>query len=265
MKRLFGLLSAVLLLLVPRGAAAQLRIPAPVGYINDFAHVIPPAARDSMQAIIDEVRAKTGGEIVVVTLPSLQGQIPSDVALEIGRDWKVGKKGPPTDPTRNTGVVILVVPKETSDDHRGHLWIATGTGTTEFITAAQAGRIRDQYMIPSFQRGDYGGGILLGVLGVAQRYALNFNVQLTGVAPPDTTQQAPSGAPGPGAGTILFWIVIGVVALSLFGGRRGGRGGGGGGFMSVLPWLILMNSGHRGSWGGFGGGGFGGGGAGGSW
>ena len=130
---------AVLLFLLPRSVAGQLRVPAPVGYVNDFAGVIPQPQRDSIQRIIDEVRAKSGGEIVVVTLPRLEGQPVEDVALQIGRDWKIGQKGAPTDSARNTGTVLLIVPKESSDDGKGHLWIATGTGTSRFFTAAQAG------------------------------------------------------------------------------------------------------------------------------
>ena len=85
------------------------------------------------------MRAKSGGEIVVVTLADIGDRAPSDVALQIGRQWKVGKKAAPGDPARNTGVIILVVPKETSSDGRGHVTIATGTGAEGFITDGRRG------------------------------------------------------------------------------------------------------------------------------
>src|SRR5512146_2498155 len=128
------LLCAVLLLMAPAALAGQLRIPAPVGYVNDFAGVIPQQQRDSIQRIIDEVKAKSGGEIVVVTLPTINGQAPEEVARQIGRDWKVGQAGTPGDSVRNTGTVLLVVPKETSTDGHGHVFISTGIGTSRFIT-----------------------------------------------------------------------------------------------------------------------------------
>ena len=67
---------------VARGSAqAQgLQLPAPVGYVNDFAHVIPPDKAAAISAIIDDVRAKSGGEIVVVTLPDLSGRPIEEVA-----------------------------------------------------------------------------------------------------------------------------------------------------------------------------------------
>lgn len=48
--------------------ALQLQIPSLVGYVNDFARVMDPASAAAVQRVIDEVRAKPGGEIVVVTL-----------------------------------------------------------------------------------------------------------------------------------------------------------------------------------------------------
>src|SRR5213596_2153675 len=102
----------------PKSAAAQ-EIPAPRGFVNDFADVLSPETESRIQAIVDEVRAKSGGEIVVVTLPDLGGRPLDDVALRIGREWKVGAKGEAGDPNRNNGTVVLVVPKETSKDGRG--------------------------------------------------------------------------------------------------------------------------------------------------
>ena len=66
------------------------------------------------------MRNKSRGEIAVVTLSDIGQNAPSDVALQIGREWKVGKIGNPGDPTRNAGAVILLIPKETSSDGHGH-------------------------------------------------------------------------------------------------------------------------------------------------
>src|ERR1700741_2875832 len=73
--RLARLMAAgwALALSAPAAAQGGLQIPRPTGYINDFAGVIEPAYRDSIQRVIAEVRAKSGGETVDVTLPSLQG------------------------------------------------------------------------------------------------------------------------------------------------------------------------------------------------
>src|SRR5262249_24505618 len=130
-----------------------------------------------VQAIVDDVRAKSGGEIVIVTLPDLGGRPIEEVSLRLGREWKVGKKGQPGDPARNTGVIILLVPQESSADGRGHARIEVGMGAEGFLTDGDAGQIRDA-AIPYFIRHDYGGGIVLMTTMVAQRFAGEFHFTL---------------------------------------------------------------------------------------
>src|SRR5688500_8876537 len=113
----------------------QLQLPQPVGYVNDFANVIDARARARIEGIRADLREKSGGEIVAVTLPSLDGRDPADVARELGRQWKVGaKRGRPGDRAANAGIVVLLVPKETSTDGRGYIRVETGLGAEGFIT-----------------------------------------------------------------------------------------------------------------------------------
>jgi uncharacterized protein len=264
-----GVALACALALTP--ARAQLQLPAPVGYVNDFANVIDAAHRDSMQAVIDEVRAKSGGEIVVVTLPSLQGRSRDEVALQIGREWKVGQKGEPGDPMRNTGTIILVSMQDRA-------WkIETGDRTITFITAAEAGRIGRDLMVPELQAGNVGRGIYLAVAAVAQKYAQQFHFELSPSFQPPAPQLQPrepyddGGRQRGGTGQLVIFILfilvfllsrgrIGCLPLLFMGGGGSGRGGGGwggGGF---------GGGGGGGGFGGFGGGGgFSGGGSGGNW
>ena len=66
------------------------QIPPPRGLVNDFAGVIPPASAARIERIAQGVRDKTKGEIAVVTLADLGGRDPGDIALRIGREWKIG-------------------------------------------------------------------------------------------------------------------------------------------------------------------------------
>ena len=122
------------------------QIPAPRGYVNDFAGVIGAERVARIERIIGDVRAKSGGEIVVVTLPDIGDREVGDVALRIGREWKVGAAAEVGDRKRNTGLVILVVPKETSADGRGYIGFQTGNGVEGFITDSRAGDIRREAM-----------------------------------------------------------------------------------------------------------------------
>ncbi|HEV2736632.1 MAG TPA: TPM domain-containing protein, partial [Longimicrobiaceae bacterium] len=219
-----ALLALVFCLAWALPAAAQLRLPRPTGFVNDFANVIPAEQEAAIDAVVQEVRAKSGGEIVVVTLPSLQGRPASEVARQIGRDWRVGKEGRPGDPARNTGLVVLVAPRDRE------VRLETGLGANTFITAAETGRIQDQYMVPHFRNNDYGTGTLEGVRAIAQQYAGRFGFQLTGEAPggvlaPDVPVQRPVSGGG-GLGRILFYVIAAIIFFSLFGGGGGGGGGG---------------------------------------
>jgi uncharacterized protein len=131
-----------------------------VGLVNDFAGVLDSATIRRIERIAEDVRAKSRGEIAVVTLRDIGDRDKADVALQIGRQWKVGKIGNPGDPTRNAGAVILLVPKETSSTGRGQCYIATGRGTEGFITDATAGDICRE-ATPLFIQRDYGSGLEL--------------------------------------------------------------------------------------------------------
>ncbi len=252
-------------LLIP-AFGQQVDIPAPRGYVNDFANVIPPATAERIDRIIAQVRERSGGEIAVVTLADIGARNVGDVALQIGRQWGVGKNAKPGDPARNTGIVILVVPRETSSDGSGHVAIETGQGTEGFITDATAGDIRRE-ATPLLRARDYGGALELLTARVAQRYASEFNFTLDSTMaelPPAPSNRSPSPRIPFGVLILVAFVVLSIISSAV---RRGGIGRSGGGWW--LLWILanaLSNQGRgrgggRGGWGG--GGGFGGGGGGG--
>jgi len=175
-------------------ALLQIAVPPPRGYVNDFAGVLDPASVAHMDAVITEVREKTRGEIAVVTLPDIDERPAADVALQIGRQWGVGAKGEAGDPTKNLGVVVLLVPQKNHRPGTGQIFIATGRGAEGFLTDARVGRIRDA-MTPYLARQDYGAGLALGVDLVAQAFAQEFGITLSGAPPPRT----PGGGGRPGS------------------------------------------------------------------
>jgi uncharacterized protein len=216
-----------------------------------------------MEAVITEVRAKTQGEIAVVTLPDIGNRQASDVALQIGRQWGVGATGAAGDPTKNLGVVLLLVPMKNHRQGTGQVFIATGRGAEGFLTDARVGRIRDA-MLPFLAREEYGKGLAVGVDLVAQAIATEFGVTLTNpeyVMAPVARGERPQGTIPVGWLIILFVILLVVtrgriLLLPFMFSGRGGGGWGGGGFGG--------GGGGGGGFGGFGGGGgFSGGGAGG--
>jgi uncharacterized protein len=238
------------------------QIPAPRGLVNDFANVISPASAAQMERIAQDVRDKSRGEIAIVTLPDLGGRDPSEVALRIGREWKVGSLANIGDRSRNAGVVILLVPKETSSDGRGYCRVETGQGAEGFITDATSGAICRE-ATPAFAQRDYSTGLELVTMRVAERFAgeFGFTIDTSLQAPvmPQRARQQTRQSGGGGINPVILLILLFVV-LSLLGGgrRRGGRGCG------CLPIFLPFGGFGGGGGGGWsGGGGFGGGGGGG--
>jgi uncharacterized protein len=232
------------------------QIPPPRGLVNDFANVIPAASAARMERVAQDVRTKSGGEIAIVTLPDIGDRTSSEIALRIAREWRVGAAAAIGDRTRNAGVVILVVPKETASDGRGRCRVEVGQGSEGFITDAMSGEICRE-ATPAFQARDYGTGIELVTIRVAQRYAQEFGFALdtTLEGPPRAVQTRRPQSGGGGINPLVLLIIFFVIMSLLGGGRR--RGG-------CLPIFIPMGGfGGGGGGGHWGGGGFGGGGGGG--
>lgn len=246
----------------PRGFSAT-----QADMVVDNAQVLSADAVDRINRLIFDVKGKSGGEIVVVTMPDIAGRDVGDVALNIGREWKVGANAAIGDRARNAGVVVLVVPKETSSDGRGHISIQTGQGVEGFITDGTAGDIRRE-AIAYFQRQDYSGALEMVTQRLAQRYGQEFNFSVdSGLVdarylPTASPQRVGRGIPP----QIFLLAFIGLLFFLSAMGRasRGGRGGGGGrGCLYALIADSIIHGGHRrGNWGGggFGGGSWGGGG-----
>jgi uncharacterized protein len=238
--------------------------PQPVGYVNDFASVIDAESAAQMEDLIKRLRAATGAEIAVVTLPSVGDREASEVALAILRKWKVGSKAEIGDPRRNAGIVLLLVPRQPGSPNSGQIRVEVGKGLEGIVTDAAAGQVRE-LMRPDLSAERYSPALLAGTRALSSLIARGFGVSDTSLT---SYQPESRGGESPVSSNlipILFFIVFLLLASGAGGRRRrrsgvywggpwiGGGWGGGGGF-----------GGGGGGFGGFGGGGGGsGGGAGG--
>ncbi len=244
---------ALLLYACPAALAAQPpALPAPVGYVNDFAGVLSGEAKARLENLALRLNAATGGDMVVVTLPDLGGRPVEEVSLRLGREWKIGADAVVGDRARNAGVVILIVPKESAADGRGRCRIEVGQGAEGFVTDATAGSLCRE-VTALFVARDYSGAIEYLAGTVAMRYANEFGVTLDG-QPRQARRPSGGGTPDSSRFVILLVIIVIFLVLSSRGGRRSGCVG-------CIP--IPGPSMGGGFGGGFGGGGFGGGGGGG--
>jgi uncharacterized protein len=238
------LLMGLLVSWAPLAAQTAPQIPRPTGRVSDFANVIAADDEVRLTRLIEQVLVGSRGEIAVVTLPDLAGREVGDVALAIGREWGVGAAADIGDRARNAGVVVLLVPRETSQDGSGHISIQVGQGAEGFINDAVAGDIRRE-ATTQLRDGAYGPALTLITARLAERYAAEFGFALDSTLVPPRRAREEEGGPIPLVVFIILWLVIAGMAR-----RRRGRGG-----VVMLP--FPLGGGVFGG-GGFGGGGFGG-------
>jgi uncharacterized protein len=132
-------------------AFAAPNFPALTGRIVDQANVIPPAKRVDLDLKLAELEMKSGIQLVVATVSSLDGEEIEPYANELFRTWKLGQKD------KNNGVLLLVAPKER------RVRIEVGYGLEGTLTDALSKVIITNAIAPRFKAGDYGDGVTRGV------------------------------------------------------------------------------------------------------
>jgi uncharacterized protein len=236
------------LTMLPCPAYAQTTFPEPQGYVSDFAGILSAGSIQRLQQAITYIQQKTGAEVAVVTIESIDPYTIEEYAVRLFENWKIGEKG------KDNGALILIALKERK------IRIEVGYGLEGAITDGQAGEIIRESITPAFKKGDFDSGLVEGTGDVLRLIAKEYNVELPGelgIAPGGKPQTAPKGIKIFSFLLFLFFIFLvlrGRLWPLLFLGFPGGGGGwsgGGGGF--------------GGGFGGFGGGMSGGGGASGGW
>jgi uncharacterized protein len=247
----FILLPAMLGCLYAANAAPS--FPTLTGRVVDQANILEAGVRTRLETKLADLESKTGNQLVVATLNSLDGYDIADYGYQLGRQWGIGQKG------KNNGALLIVVPSERK------VRIEVGYGVEGDLTDAVTRLILADSVLPRFRAGDFVGGIERGVQDIVQ--------VLSGDAADFKKRAAQrSDRPSEREGISWFTVVVVILFLWLFLFRRGGfsarrRSG------WLLPPVIGGGwsgggwSSGSGSGGGFSGGGgsFGGGGSSGSW
>jgi len=231
-------------------------------YLTDLAQVVNAGATQQVNALCAEVEHKTGAQIAVVTVKSLEGRAVEDYAVDLYKHLGVGQKD-------NRGVLLLLAPPERK--YR----IEVGYGLEPVINDARAGDI-GRAMVPSLRQGNYSAAVILGVQRLAALIAADRGVTLDN-NPAEVRSEEPSSDNSLPVWAIVI-LIFGATAFLRFVSRIGGRrrrnggwwwmgpmGGWGGGWGSGGGSMGGGWGGSSGGFGGFGGGLSGGGGASGSW
>ena len=137
-----------LLLAVPHPVSA---FPKAQGYVNDFAGILNSRVSADLESELRAVERQTSAEIVLVTVPSLEGMTIEAYANGLFNEWRIGKRG------KDNGVLVLAAPAER------RVRIEVGYGLEPVLPDGLAGEIIRTDFLPAFRRGDFANGTLAGV------------------------------------------------------------------------------------------------------
>src|SRR5882724_9806259 len=145
------LAAVVLALACAAVTALALTFPALTGRIVDQANIIPADTRAALETKLADLEQKSGIQLVVATVTSLEGQDIEPYANELFRNWKLGEKA------KNNGVLLLVAPNER------RVRIEVGYGLEGTLTDALSKIIIANAIAPRFKANDFNGGVSRGV------------------------------------------------------------------------------------------------------
>jgi len=249
----------LLLLFLPTLAFAAPKFPPLTGRVVDDANMLSPATEARLTNELAALEQQTGHQLVVATLPDLQGYEIEDYGYQLLRTWGIGRKG------QDDGAILIVAPNQRK------VRIEVGYGLEPVLTDALSSLIIQRAILPAFKAGDMEKGVVDGTEAIAKQIGLPPDQQQAAIADAQAAAQPvviadQSGDQGGGFPIIIvivivFWVLSGL--LRAFGARRRF---GGSGLWWLLP-FILSGPGRSGrgggSWSGGGGGWSSGGGGGG--
>jgi uncharacterized protein len=224
MKRCFSFMLMILALAsVWGGGKKEQTVPPLSGRVNDIAGVMKVSDREAAENYCAALEAQTGAQIAVLTVNSYAeygyGSM-DDFSLATASAWKLGQAG------KDNGILLAVAVKER------RVKIEVGYGLEGALPDSAAGRLLDESVVPYLKNNDYSGGVVSGVLALANAVAKE-----TG-----TAAIVPAGSVGGSQGLATsaetaekkinpaFFIILGFAVL----------------WVGVLVFIIVMAVTHRG-------------------
>ncbi|MBV5317039.1 MAG: TPM domain-containing protein [Desulfobulbaceae bacterium] len=223
-------LFVALLLLFGAGSttAHALDVPPLSGRVNDTAHILRSSSVRGLEQTLKNLEQTDSTQIVVLTIPSLEGESLEPYALKVAETWKLGQKG------FDNGALLLIA----INDRK--IRIETGYGLEGRLTDLVAGRIIRERIAPAFKRGEYDQGVINGVEAMAAAVKGEY------------TGKSREGNQGrqKNSGTFLMFLFFGLMVIgNIFSWKKSLAAGLGAVFAPLLAavifqglfsWLIIL-------------------------
>ena len=141
----------------PAAAPEPSGFPALSGRVVDEAHLIPPAREAAIVRSLQTLEGHVGPQMVVVTVPSLDGREIEAFGRGLGNHWGIGHAD------RNDGVLLIVAPSERK------VRIEVGRGLEPVLTNAFCAEVLAREVLPRFREGSFAAGIEAGTRAIIAR------------------------------------------------------------------------------------------------
>jgi uncharacterized protein len=157
------------------GAISHIAIPnVPTSRVLDLANLLNQPERRTLNTKLRNIHQSSGVEIQLLTIPSLNGEVIEDVALNVGRKWKLGRSG------MDNGVLILVAAAERK--YR----VEVGYGLEGSLPDGYIGRIGRQVLAPNLKNGAYYQGLNLFIDNLTQQINKSSGANNSNIASNET-------------------------------------------------------------------------------
>jgi len=147
--RIAAALVATLVVLIQ--PALALEVPPLRSRVNDYAGMLSQGVVRQLELLLEDFEQKESTQIVVLTVPSLEGDGLEDFSIRVAEQWKVGHKG------LDNGAILLI----SRADRK--VRIEVGYGLEGRLTDLKAGRIISGIIVPEFKAGRFDQGVVDGV------------------------------------------------------------------------------------------------------
>jgi len=200
-------------------------------YVNDYANLLSSNTEQYIINVNTSLESQTGAQVVVVTVPNLDGMSLEEYATDLFRSFGIGNK------TKNNGVLLLLALEERQ------FRVEVGYGLEGALNDSKTGRIQDQYIIPYLRENKWNEGIKNGFDAIIEEVCKEYNISVTSDKPVvvGNSQGVSNDYTWIGAGGFITGAVLGIVSrakkwkmLKAFGITLLGTG-----LFGALAWLIM--------------------------
>jgi uncharacterized protein len=199
-----------------------LEVPPLTGRVTDTANMLSAATRQQLEDVLARLEQTDSTQIVVLTIPSLRGEVLEEFSIKVMDQWKIGQKD------LDNGAMLLIV----KNDRK--IRIEVGYGLEGSLTDLMAGRIIRNVIVPQFRAGNFDQGVINGVQAMIKVVRGEYRAS---EKEPAARGQEHKGKPFGFGGLIAF-----IFFISMLGRLRRPVGMAAGGILAPLATALFFNA-----------------------